>query len=177
MIRILFFTLILAGVALATPDISLAQNGCWTNPNTTGCSTDYIPMVDWPGVTETGGFASYAVAIYSVAIVVAALLAVVRLVIAGVKYMTTDVVSSKGEARNDIIGSLLGLLIIISAVIILNTINPNLTTISIVTPIASGPITGLSNDDLITWSQTPSSLACSGPGLQCVTSECQPGVD
>lgn len=124
--------------------------------------TSYQPMINWPGVTQqgqAGTFASYATAIYSIAIVIAALLAVVRLVIAGVKYMTTDIVSSKGEARNDIIGSLLGLLIIISAVVILQTINPNLTSITIAQPAPPGSIQGGSLNPLINWTPTQGSPA------------------
>ncbi len=174
MVRILIITIVIGAGLFILPESTNAS--CWLDPNSSGCPTSYQPMVQWPGVTQqgqAGTFASYAVAIYSVAIVVAALLAVVRLVIAGVKYMTTDIVSSKGEARNDIIGSLLGLLIIISAVIILNTINPNLTTITIANPVPNPQgIGGVSNQQLITWSQTAQSLACNAPGMQCVTADC-----
>ncbi len=58
---------------------------------------------------------------------IAALLAVVKIIIAGAKYMLSDIVTTKGEAKKDIRGALLGLLLIIGAVIILNTINPALT--------------------------------------------------
>ena len=40
--------------------------------------------------------------------------------------MLTDVVTSKEDAKKDIQAALTGLLIIISAVVILTTINPNL---------------------------------------------------
>ncbi len=130
--------------------IGTAEASCWLNPNGGGgqnCtySLKYVPMIDLPGVTNPNSstsFASYASALYSVAIVVAALLAVIRLVIAGAKYMMTDVVSGKGQAINDIKGSLLGLLIIISAFVILNTINPNLTKISIVGVIPNTSVSG-----------------------------------
>lgn len=122
--------------------IGVSEASCWLDPNgaqaggqTCNYSLNYVPMIDLPGVTNPAAgqtsFASYVSALYSVAIVVAALLAVIRLVLAGAKYMMTDVVSGKGEAINDIKGSLLGLLIIISAFVILNTINPNLTKIVI----------------------------------------------
>ena len=74
-----------------------------------------------------GGFSGYLNNIYLMAISVAALLAVVKIIIAGVKYMLTDIVTSKEEAKKDIRTSLLGLIIIMSVVLILNVINPNLT--------------------------------------------------
>jgi hypothetical protein len=52
---------------------------------------------------------------------------VVKIIIAGVKYMFTDIITQKGQAKKDIQGALLGLLIIVSAVIILSVINPDLT--------------------------------------------------
>jgi len=99
-------------------------------------SAEYTPLVNIPGVTDNVGlgeasFLDYVAAIYGILIVVAALIAVVRLVIAGARYMMTDLVSGKGKAIADIQGSLLGLLIIIAAVVILNTINPNLTQLSL----------------------------------------------
>ena len=81
-------------------------------------------LVNLPG----GGsdFDSYINSLYVMAISIAALLAVLKIVIAGVKWMTTDVVSTKGDAKNDIRGALLGLVIIIGAVVILEVINPNI---------------------------------------------------
>ncbi len=147
--HILFSILVIAAFSYVS-FTSNAEASCWLDPNGGGgqnCnySLNYVPMIDLPGVTNPNSstsFASYASALYSVAIVVAALLAVIRLVIAGAKYMMTDVVSGKGEAINDIKGSLLGLLIIISAFVILNTINPNLTKISIVGTIPGTQISG-----------------------------------
>jgi hypothetical protein len=72
-------------------------------------------------------FNEYINLLYVTSISVAALLAVVKIVIAGAKYMLSDVVTNKSDAKKDIKGALLGLLLIIGAVIILNTINPALT--------------------------------------------------
>lgn len=74
-----------------------------------------------------GGFSGYLNAIYVMAISAAALLAVVKIITAGVKYMLSDIVTSKETAKKDIRTAILGLIIIISAVLILNVINPNLT--------------------------------------------------
>lgn len=129
--------------------------GCVSNPNGQYCSyqTNYVPMINIPGVTAGGGvgsFSSYANVLYGFAIVAAALLAVIRLVIAGAKYMMSDVVTSKGQAIADIQGSLLGLLIIIAAVVVLQTINPNLTTIGLGLH-QQGAISGSNIGQLITF--------------------------
>lgn len=92
----------------------------------------YESIVDIPRLDpNTQSTETYVNALYWLAITVGALLAVVRIIFAGVKYMITDVVPAKGDALKDIRGALFGLLIILSAVLILNTINKDLTTLSI----------------------------------------------
>jgi hypothetical protein len=92
-------------------------------------------MVDIPGISDKPGtindFGAYVNALYIFAITVGALLAVLKLVAAGVKYMFSDIVTNKEAAKNDIRGALLGLLIVIGAVVILNTVNPNLTNVNL----------------------------------------------
>jgi hypothetical protein len=89
----------------------------------------YMPLVEIPGITDGGGasFSEYINFLYILSITIAALLAVIKIVIAGVKYMLTDIVTSKEEAKKDIRKALLGLLLIMGAVLILNVINPQLT--------------------------------------------------
>lgn len=87
----------------------------------------YQPLVGIPGVDNAvTNFGTYINQLYFLAISLAALLAVIKIIIAGVKYMLTDLGSSKADAKSDIWGALLGLLLIISAFLILTTINPNL---------------------------------------------------
>lgn len=78
-------------------------------------------------ISNQGSFDEYINLLYKLSISVAALLAVVKIIIAGVKYMLSDVVTDKSSAIKDIKGALFGLLLIIGAVIVLNTINPALT--------------------------------------------------
>lgn len=90
--------------------------------------TVFQPLVGIPGVgTNAIDFDQYITAIYALTISIAALLAVVKLVIAGSKYMLSDIVSTKQSAKEDIKGALLGLIIVMSVVIILSTINTNIT--------------------------------------------------
>lgn len=99
--------------------------------------TRYTPIVGIPGVDPNSNFDSYINALYALSISIAALLAVIKIVIAGVKWMMTDVVTSKGDAKKDIQGALIGLLIVLGAVLILTVINPDLTRVNMVlTPIS-----------------------------------------
>lgn len=89
----------------------------------------FTPLVGIPYVDTTDSNLSlpgYVDALYKAAISIAAFLAVVKIIFAGVKYMLSDVVTSKEDAKKDIRGALIGLLIVIGAVLILNTINPQL---------------------------------------------------
>ena len=100
---------------LVTPCLAFAQQ-------------KYQPLINIPGVTDAGDgtFAGYINFLYAFSIGIAGLLAVIKIIVAGVKYMMTDVVSTKSNAKGEITGALLGLLLILGAYIILNTINPRL---------------------------------------------------
>ena len=78
------------------------------------------------GSPGTGTVQGYINALYLLAIGIGAAIAVLRLILAGAKYMLTDVVTQKGEAKKDVQGAVVGLLIILTAILILETINPNL---------------------------------------------------
>ena len=87
---------------------------------------EFVPLVGIPGVTNNEDVGSYLNALFLLSISIAALLAVIKLVIAGAKYMLSDVVSNKQSAVADIKGALFGLLIIAAAILILTTINPRI---------------------------------------------------
>ena len=87
----------------------------------------YQPLVGIPGIDISSDFNSYINALYKLSISLAALLAVIKIIVAGAKWMLTDLISSTQEAKADIQGAVFGLLIIIAAVLILETINPQLT--------------------------------------------------
>ena len=83
-------------------------------------------LVNLP-IGETGDFNDYINAVYLMFISIAALIAVVKIIIAGVKYMFSDIVTQKSDAKRDIQGALLGLLVVLAAVVVLSIINPDLT--------------------------------------------------
>ncbi len=91
----------------------------------------YTPLVEGMPTVESSDISGYINALYTLAISLAALLAVVKIILAGMKYILSDVVPSKSDAKKDIWGAVIGLLIVLSAVLILNTINPNLTDFNI----------------------------------------------
>jgi hypothetical protein len=96
--------------------------------------TGFSWLVGIPGLEGESNFNEYINALYALAISLAALIAVVKIIIAGAKYMMSDIVSSKSAAKEDIRNALIGLLIIIGAVIILNTVNSNLTNVNVNMP-------------------------------------------
>lgn len=102
------------------------------------------------GVDPYSDFSSFLNRLYAISIAVAALLAVLKIVIAGVKYMTTDIVTSKGDAKRDIQGAILGLLIVMAAMLILTVINPAITGGSI-----GGNLTQLQAPTVATTTATP----------------------
>ncbi|GEM_PF-3413920 len=94
----------------------------------------FVPLVGIPYVDTRDANVSlgdYVNSLYFAAISVAAFLAVVKIIFSGVQYMLSDVVTDKSQARKSIRGALLGLLIVIGAVLILNTINPQLSNLNV----------------------------------------------
>jgi hypothetical protein len=112
-------------VAWAQPNPSTA----YVEGNKDGAPVGFVPLVGIPFMDTAEirpDFADYVNNLYRAAITIAALLAVIRIIFAGFQYMLSDIVTQKTEARKSIKNALLGLLIVIGAVLILETINPNL---------------------------------------------------
>lgn len=95
---------------------------------------EYKPLVGIPGVSPTNDFNGYINSLYALSISIAALLAVIKIIIAGVKWMMTDIVTSKGDAKKDIQGALIGLMVVLSAVLVLTVINPDLVDVDLTFP-------------------------------------------
>ena len=69
--------------------------------------------------------------LFYIGLVVAVLLAIVMIIRGGVEYMTIDAIASKENGKNRIKAAMGGLLLAFSAILILNTINPGLTSLKI----------------------------------------------
>src|SRR3989344_4846812 len=107
-----------------------AKDSCITPTDTT-----YQPLAPLPGLEDTFDtdptknpcpFGNYLNIIIKLVIGIAAVLAMVMIVMGGIEYMTSDLISSKEAGKDTIRNAILGLLIALSAYLILNTINPQL---------------------------------------------------
>jgi hypothetical protein len=68
-------------------------------------------------------------------IALAGLAAVVKIIISGIQYMSTDAFTGKNDAKKGIQDALIGLLLAIGAFLILNTINPDLVSTKLKLPV------------------------------------------
>lgn len=114
------FFLILIILAFFAPFLAFAQN-----------STNYsllapLPLKSTNKVDTSINAFDYIPGIVRLAIAIAAVLAVLRIIIAGIQYMSTDAWGEKDDAKKSIWEAFEGLGIAIAAWLILYTINPNL---------------------------------------------------
>lgn len=155
-------------------------------PVSVHAAIQYSPMILIPGM-NTSGATSLPVlinSIYVLAIAVGAIFAVIKIALAGVKYSMDDVITSKQAAKDDIKGVLMGLAILLIPFIVLNTINPDLVNMNVLTsmsrmgqgvnPTGSGgggvnPNNAIQNGN----NQTRTTCSCtensSGSGVDCDT--------
>ena len=84
------------------------------------------PILPGSAVPNDAQFASYLNGAITVLITIGAMLAVLWFVIGGVEYMTSEAVGKKSDAVSRMQAALWGLLLLAGAVLILQTINPNL---------------------------------------------------
>jgi hypothetical protein len=75
---------------------------------------------------QSANIGDFLQAAFDVAIVVGAMLAVLQIGRAGVMYMTGDIISNKSRAKEILQDAIIGLVVLISIVIILKQINPNI---------------------------------------------------
>ncbi len=83
--------------------------------------------VSYVDVTSTSSLPSFANQVAQIMIGIAIALAIIMLIMGGATYMTSGSFSKKGQAKSRMTQALIGLLLALGAVLILNTINPNLT--------------------------------------------------
>ena len=106
-----------------------------TKPDTI---TKYEPLAPLPNPDKTGelltsintadtcAFGKYLNIVIKLFFGICAVLAMIMIVIGGVQYMTTELISSKESAKHSITGAIFGFLLALSAYLLLNTINPKL---------------------------------------------------
>lgn len=126
-------SILVFGITMLLPLFALAAE-------TSGVNT-FADIPFLKGDPDTQGFVT---ALYQMSIGLAAIAVVIRLIMAGAKYMLSEVVTNKSEAKEDIKGALLGLLVILSTVLILGTINPKLVGLD---ALSNGRSVNLTNTD------------------------------
>lgn len=99
---------------------------------------DYTVLAPLPGTTISGGnttnLQTYLPGLFNFSIGLAAAMAFVVITIGGVTYMTSDAISGKSQGREWVTNALWGLLLVIGAYVILNTINPKILTFNLEIP-------------------------------------------
>jgi hypothetical protein len=81
--------------------------------------------------TGDGGLAKFFNLLYNLAIGVGVVIAVLQLIRAGIMYMGSDSFTEKKDARNLIGATLLGLVLVLSPVLVLGIINPQINTLEL----------------------------------------------
>ena len=96
---------------------------------------DYAVLTPLPGVADNVGdtttLEKYVPAIFNILVGLSAVAAVLMIVIGGFQYMSTDAIQGKSAGKERIKNAVFGLVLVISAWLILYTINPNLLTLNL----------------------------------------------
>lgn len=110
------------------PKVKTSTGAC-VDPNILENSYTYLaPLSDEKTFNpdQENALSKYINFVVKIAIGIAAVLAVIMIVMGGIQYMTSELISSKEEGKKRITNAILGLLIALGAYLILYTINPNL---------------------------------------------------
>lgn len=106
------------------------QSSSNTTTTTTCVPGEYCLLAPLPGLSkinvQTTGIGGYLAIIFKIGIGLAGVLAVVMLVVGGIQYMSTDAFSEKADGKSRMMNAIIGLLLVLGAWVILNTLNPNL---------------------------------------------------
>lgn len=93
-------------------------------------SAEVVPLAPLPTrFGDTNTLPGYISTIFFLSITVGAVLAVLRIVWGGFRYMTSEAIGNVKEARDIITQALVGLLLLLSVWLILNQINPQITSL------------------------------------------------
>ncbi len=79
-----------------------------------------------PGFSNSPDLGEFLKALFTILIVIAGILALIMIIVGAMTYMTSDAFGKKEDGRQFIMNAILGLILALSAWIILNTINPDL---------------------------------------------------
>ena len=119
-------------IALAAPVTGGTGSAGACTPGTKGC--DYVALTTIPGATVANQVTDPVKVIknaYGVAIGIAAVLAVVMIIYAGIEYATVESISGHSDAKDRIMGALVGMGLLLASYIILRTINIDLVNVNL----------------------------------------------
>lgn len=111
---------------LIVPALAFAQ--------ATTTDTGFVPLTNVPFIEEAGNafsLESFLNGLYRIAIGIAAVVAVLQIMRAGILYMGGDSVTEKKEAKNLIALSIGGLILVLSPVVVFSIINPEILSLKI----------------------------------------------
>ena len=87
----------------------------------------FVPLVDdLPLVNDATDISDVLNALFGLAVGAAAILAVIMIAIGGFQYMASEAFTSKESARERIVSAVIGLLLVLSSVLLLAVINPDI---------------------------------------------------
>lgn len=94
---------------------------------------DYVPLVGLPGANPSPNqdLSQYFNKLYMLIVAVGAIIAFLKIALAGAKWSLSEIVTDKSDAKRDIQGALLGLAILLIPFIVLNTIYSGLTDLNV----------------------------------------------
>ena len=110
-----------------------------TNPSTptsggtgavSGGSTTFVPLASVPGLTDTptNNLSAFFNNLYKFCIGAAAVLAILEITLGGFKVMSGDSVTAHSAGRDQIVGAILGLVLVLSPFLVFSIINPSILT-------------------------------------------------
>jgi len=91
-----------------------------------GVALAYKLSVPFPGATEITAPGKYIQTVYTFALGFGTLLAMAMIIFGAVEYTLSEAVTKKEDAKDRIMGAVWGLVLLLTATLILNTINPEL---------------------------------------------------
>jgi hypothetical protein len=97
---------------------------------------EFMPLTSLPGLKEVATqdtLAPFLSQVYKICIGLAAVLAVLQIMFAGVQYMGGDSITEKKDARQRITLAIVGLVLVLSPVIVFSVINPDILKLDIKT--------------------------------------------
>lgn len=123
------------------------------------------PIGDLERITPDVDFGKYVNTVLGVIIGIAGAVAVVMFVVAGIQYMASDVITSKGAAIAMINNTLSGLGLLLGAFILLRTINPDLVDFKFALKKVDYELTGDSSTPISSLGgELPAGIVCPGSG-------------